>query len=720
MKTKITLILVLISTISVYAQKVKYKDLYPVIASRQYNDDILLTKLKAYKRLSPEEGNQYYQMGKLYYRRISKFDILKQLNGALQVADSGLYYFRKAKEVINEKEVKRKEDYYIEFLTSPQGTTRSAVTIEIVFKDIDYMVNKLKDFKSNIKKIHEHFNLAVDNYYAANEIFTEIYGTYDTFKEMCLLADDEYNATMMKMENHFVAAISNFDAYKEDIKKFPIEGYQQDYSLKSIDNYRLHGLTKANFLNDDIELWNYGEWYTNTLKYVEDEIDPLRAIIIEDEKALNKKLSRISNTSIPDESDYRIESDVLLLIKKYDPASFLVDIFKYKESKINLINSQILEIDSSDFQSRARSYSNTIIHGRSSIKSLNKANKDISEHLVNRHKQFFNDYYDNDLAGFISTERKKVEPLLDDAISNLKVDMAIQKEVIGSKRIVHLDKTLWVEMPLYIQDSMNYKPVDGEFVTLDMYVNKAKTYLSGYKFEDNRRKAFVTYIVNDSVKWISYPKVGKGLESEAAAITSIGNGCVILVNTFESGNRILAVNVLAEFTNEGKELLSTRLFVKGYPEDIVFSESDNLFVAAFGSDTTALVAKINQEGETEWNTTIAMDGDIVALSPFDEDYVLTCNVNETKDQEGIVISSKANGYNIFSALISNKGEFIASHLMESSLPHYAVYINTGVDDEINIFGFNGERELNKENGNELVLIWLDEDMQLVDAMFESR
>lgn len=721
MKTKITLLLVLLlSTSFVFAQKLKYKDLYPVIASRQYNDDILLTKLKEYKRLSPEEGNQYYQMGKLYFRRIDKFDVLKQLNGALQVADSGLYYFKRAKEVINEKEVKKKEDYYLEFLTSPEGATRPKVTIQVVFQDIDYMVKKLEHYKRTIKTINEHFNHAVNNYYEANTIFTEIYGTYSTFKEMCLLADDAFFAKMKKMDTHFKKAIENLDLYKNDIKTFPIEGYNQDYTLKSIDNYRLHGLTKANFLSDRMELWNYGEWYTTTLKYIEDEIEPLRNIIIQDEKALNSKLNRIKNSSIPDESDYRIESDVLLLIKKYDPASFLVDIFKYKESKINLINSQIFEIDSSDFASRSRSYSNTIIHARSSIKSLNKANKDLSDHLINRHKLFFEEYYNNDLSSFIEKERSIVEPILDEAIESLKLDMSLQKEVIGSKRIIHIDKINWVEFPLYKQDSLDFSSVGGEFVTLDIYVNKNKTYLSGYKLDEGKRKAFVTYMENDSVKWIGYPKIGNGMEAEVAAITSIGNGCVFLMHAFETGNRNLGVNILVEFTNLGKELLSTELSVKGYPKDIVFSESDNLFTAVLSSDSTATVVKMNQEGKSEWSTQIDMIGEVVSLNSIDDNYVLTCNVTETTDELGNKLSSGATGFNVFTALITDKGEYKSSHLMESSLPHYATYVFNNLDNGINVFGFNGVRELNGINGEELMILWLDEDLQLIDAMFESR
>lgn len=723
MKSKILLLLVLLPFNIIVAQKVKYKDLYPIIAGRQYNDDILLTKLKEYKRLSPEEGNQYYQMGKLYFRRISKFDVLKQLNGAVQVADSGLYYFKRAKEVINEKEVKRKDEYYQDFLKSPDGQTRDKVTIEIVYKDIDYMSSQLRNYKDNIKTIHEHFNLAVDNYYSANEIFTEIYGTYSTFKEMCLLADDEYMAKMLKMDIHFNDAIKNFELYKGDIKKFPIEGYNQDYKLNSIDNYRLHGLTKSNFLNDDIQLWDYGKWHDEILEYIKSEITPLRATIIEDEKALNDKYIQISNTDIPDESDYRIESDVLLLIKKYDPASFLVDIFKYKESKINLINSRILPEQNNDFEITASGYANSIIHGRASIRALNKANRDLSEHLIERHKHFFEQYYDNNLPGFIAAERGIVEPLLNSELSNLKRDFIERKEILGAKRRMAYDSKGNAQIPLFIQDSIDYVAKEGEFVTLDIHTKKAKSYQSGYKIEKGNRRSYICYLENDSVRWIGYPNINKALQSEATTIASIGNGSVAMIYAYENQDRSSGRNVLVEFTNLGKELIQNNIQSDRFPIDIVFTENDNLFTCVYEDFATTgsnelhsvFINKINQEGVIEWEGKIEIAGEVVSLSAFDDGYLLTCNVNSARNENGEIIKAKSeNGRNIFVAQFSNKGELKSTYMSSYGQAHFASYLVNNMDQHINILGFEGVRGELPINEQKLLLIWLDEDLELID------
>ena len=722
-KHTFTLLIIIVIGASSFAQKVKYKDLYPVIAGRQYNDDILLTKLKEYKRLSPEEGNQYYQMGKLYYRRIEKFDVLKQLNGALQVVDSGLYYFQKAKEVIDEKEVKRKEEYYVDFLTSPTGQKREEVTIQHVNDDIAYMVEKLKTHRDNIIKINEHFNATVDNYYAANDLFTEIYKEYSTYKEMCLLADDSFMNRMAKMNEHFDKAIENFDLYKNDIQKFPIKGYNQDYELHEILNYRLHGLTKANFLADKVNLWNYGEWYDQTIAFINNEIKPLREIIIEDEKDLNRRIEEISNSTVPLESDFRIESDVLLLIKKYDPASFLVDIFRYKESKINLINSQILELDSTDFISRARSMANSIIHARSSISALDKAREDVSEHLIARHKSFFNVYYGGDPESYIKQERQKVSPILRNSLDLLKNELVKELALDSGSAKVAINSNGDKRIYLTVNDG-KIEATKGDYITLDVFDHKNKSYVSGYVENNDGRNAFVAYVVNDTLKWLNSPKISEPY-SESTAIVSIGNGCAISVYSYDSLQQDSVTTSLIEFTNEGKELISNKLKLNAIPHEIAYSEDDNTFVSLFGpvndreqgSLLSYDLVKIDQEGQILWEANIEFNGEVQSLIPYNNGYLLTANVKEAVGRNNELLKSENGLSNVFLAYFSSNGVLRSSYFADANLSNYASHIINDLDEEIIIMGFEGE--ISKWDGNEeLMLIWLDEDLELIDTTLE--
>ncbi|MDH5604116.1 MAG: hypothetical protein OEY51_09250, partial [Cyclobacteriaceae bacterium] len=518
------------------AQRLKFKDIFETIAAGDYNPDIVLTQLKEYKQKEPEEGNQYYQLGRIYYERTARFDILKQNNGALQVADSAIHYLSLAKKLIDEKEVKKKDEYYREFAKNP-ADPKSEVTIKMVYTKIDLYINKMNEFKKNISKIYSDFNATVDNYNIANTLFTEVYGQFSTYKEMSLLAKEDFLKNLDLMKFHFDEGISYFEQYKADIKAYPIEGYKQDYKLADINNYRLHGITKANFLQNDITLWNYGKWHTDINQYLEGEVKPFRQAIIENEKALNEKLASMSKTTVPDEEEYRIASDILMLIRKYDPASFLVDIFEYKQARVNMMNSEVLSLDPIDFDKRASRYATTLYYARSGLQSLHHAEQNIADISLKRHESFLNSYYKKGVPAFITEQRKQVTPTLDYTWGELKNELVGRKEVKGAAETFGTTKDGNGQIPLFKRDPNTYLAMEKEFVTADIYQDKNFVYASGYQYVDSTRNAFVAFYRGDSLKWMMLPKVADTLQAEVLAVTSVGQGGACLMYTYSKRDK---------------------------------------------------------------------------------------------------------------------------------------------------------------------------------------
>lgn len=229
-------------------------------------------------------------------------------------------------------------------------------------------------------------------------------------------------------------------------------------------------------------------------------------------------------------------------------------------------------------------------------------------------------------------------------------------------------------------------------------------------------------IENDTIKWVGYPKVDNLLETEATTIASIGNGSVAMVYVYEQGNRVLGTNLLVEFTNLGKELIQSKVPVARYPRDIVFTESDNLFTCVFEdfnsvSSTTLhpiYINKINQEGGIEWEGKVEIGGEVVSLTAFDDGYIITCNVTSARTKTG-KLQKSIKGNNIFIAQISNTGLLKTTYFATSDQPHFASYVINNMDEQINILGFKGTRVAQTINDQDLVLIWLDEDLELLDS-----
>ena len=713
-KTILSILLLSFSMMSGMAQKMKYKELYPLIVQGNYQPDHILYKLKEYKVLEPEQGNQYYQMAKIYYQRLEKFDILKQNNGALQVIDSSLHYYAKARQFIDSKEVKRRKEFYLEFLQTPEGRGSEKPSIKIIYSHIDNQTAALTALKQQYKKIHSDFNLAVDNYYAASRIFTRVHNTYSTFKEMCLLADADFLQKISKMNDHFDQSIKYLQSYQDGIKTTKINDYQQQYTLTDIVNYRLHGLTKANFLQNEFELWDYGKWYDDITRFIEEEITPLRELIVSEEKMLNAKVNGITRSRTPLATEFRIESDVLLLIKKYDPASFLVDLFKYKEAKVNLINSQILPFDSTDFNRRVSQYSDIIEHAGNCIASLRKAKSNTSQHLVKKHKDFVAAYYNNNVEGYISQEKNSVQPELDEASEGL-YELTVSNSHAPTSKIAFLSINETDKLPLFKQLNSNYRPAEKEYVTLDIEGTKKSQFVSGYQYVNETRKPFVAYIGADTLNWLVFPKLNTTNDAEATTITPVRIGCAVLIHSYDEGQRSNGTNVLLELTTEGKQLTPHAIANPYYPADFSYSSIERLYVAAFhqpneyrdSSDVVAIY-KIGQEGGVQWETRLDMKGEILSIQPFDDEYLLTCNANRVQLDEQSPLYSEGTG--VFSLLISQEGT-PEEYFFRPASHGLATYVINNQDRKINILSFS-EPETTA-SGKKLRLISLNKEMRAI-------
>jgi hypothetical protein len=111
--TKVGLIkflLIIFVVPSLQAQKVKYKDIFGLLSSKQYEQAEPF--LKKYLQENDDNPNAFLFMGIIYQEKSLKNDILKQLPIVVKNTDSAVYFFNKAKSTINEKEIKRNDEYY--------------------------------------------------------------------------------------------------------------------------------------------------------------------------------------------------------------------------------------------------------------------------------------------------------------------------------------------------------------------------------------------------------------------------------------------------------------------------------------------------------------------------------------------------------------------------------------------------------------------------------
>ena len=145
MKINSTILVIafLLFSLGLNAQKMKYKDLYPSLAAKEYSSSI--PQLKKYLEIEENrsEANPNLQMGLWLHNRFMKMQDTGS-NRFTEVGDSALFFLEKAITLIDKKEVKKNDKYYQEFLRRDLRSGKFLIKVSDVHLDIENKVQEIK------------------------------------------------------------------------------------------------------------------------------------------------------------------------------------------------------------------------------------------------------------------------------------------------------------------------------------------------------------------------------------------------------------------------------------------------------------------------------------------------------------------------------------------------------------------------------------------------
>lgn len=269
----------------------------------------------------------FYHLAKISHEWMVNTDPLRE------IADMKYYIkitgenYNKAINLCTGKNV-RKYDKYIEDIEDND--------YENILNHLNEQYKKYNTFKSNYLKIIEEFNHSVDHYNTALNIYTNINKNNYSLKDVLMKMNEDYNQNLRNLQAHFDSTLFYFNQYKKSINNFPIKGYNQEYSLKPINTFRLDGLTNANFLSNTIHFWDYNHWVENVFNKYDKEILQLRRKIHHYDSLYQNINKLISEDGIKNKKEFSIPPiapTFINLVNKYDIKSLALDVLKYKKQK---------------------------------------------------------------------------------------------------------------------------------------------------------------------------------------------------------------------------------------------------------------------------------------------------------------------------------------------------------------------------------------------------
>ncbi|MEQ8425303.1 MAG: hypothetical protein RIA63_11380, partial [Cyclobacteriaceae bacterium] len=324
-------------------------------------------------------------------------------------------FYDKAYKQIDDKEVRRNDEYYQAYNRRDLRTGKFGVKLSDVQFDLEKKMQSLKERKELVKQLKSHFDNSEALYTKSQFLFKDLRLRYGAQKTLFLRSNEQTTTDLKRISTTFDSCILAFKNYKSVSEKMGKTSYNQELVLKEITNFESEGDSPADFMNDKVELWDYSRWSSSCVQGIEKEIIPMRDNLIAYDIEINKLRDKLNTDSVSVRNDLTKLIDKILYdqLKKYDPDPMPMDVFgmkiaeleylseliNYKQFKdsanvqlhISLVQKQLGEIEkldslasklnTRDFEAEAKDYNHFITNAYGTpavLKSLVKTTKDFA------------------------------------------------------------------------------------------------------------------------------------------------------------------------------------------------------------------------------------------------------------------------------------------------------------------------------------------------------
>ncbi len=346
-------------TTGILAQKLKYKDLFPILDAKNYDEGgpLLVQYLAGLKK---DEANPNLQMGFMLEHRFFNYDIVDDSSKIYSSGDSAILFLEKARTLIDEKELRKNDEYYLSFFRRDLRTGEFGIKVSDVHLDIEKKVEVINNYSSNVQALNKSILRLESLQSEALEKFRGVVANYSDYNELLLAINEDEKTALTEIQSIGSDAVAESKNIKELAKQLESDKYQSEIDLKEIQVFGKDGLTSFDQKSGSIALWDYETWSRETLSEIRGGVGLFKTMISNYVDELRKKKAKLKKSE--DVDGLVIPKDLLETFGKYESESTVKKLLKvetFESRVIKLVDLQINRdlLDSSKIGSQLKIYS---------------------------------------------------------------------------------------------------------------------------------------------------------------------------------------------------------------------------------------------------------------------------------------------------------------------------------------------------------------------------
>lgn len=690
-------------------QSLKYKDLVPLLPS--YSPEQQKTTLKEFLLEDLDHPNANFRLALLYEQNYRKTDPLASYPYAMANAEQARIRFFKSRQVIDEREISRNNEYYAPIFNRYDAKGKPDVPFTLVQTKLTGGYDSADLFIRKMPAIYSSFTKSVNNYDQAVRLFAQITREYQSPEDLLLLHDAALDERLSQLKMRYDSCIYYLDNYLALTREYPLNGHRQEYKIHRIETYRLDGLlTRLNFLTNHIDLWNYAAWVDEVRKTVQTDIATLRHSIQNSYQSIESVLEK-AQTATTDllPTPVTLDKQMVYNLNHFDRQSALLALLEYKEFLQHWnIQNRGKQLDTISSDRNAEVYSGLIYSNRKADSLLQDFRSRISLARVNKHKDFVSAHFGGlpGIEKYALEEQKKIEETfkayVDELRENITHRISVSEGFVTKENMLKAGR---FNVPLLQQPATPEGLDQGILFTQFNRRNPdASAYVAGIYKPDKKKNLVATFVarINPDGKlgWFKEFSVSVDSAVQNDAHTYLGpvvltqEGCAFVVRSLHA-TRGDAINTFIYVNEKGEEKIRTRIPETSYPRFIKYSEKTNSFLLTlkgveerqnFAQSERIQLFAINVLGQLVWKKELEMTGTVTDLVSLIDGYLLTGNYMVMRDGNGKEFRTKVGSFECSPFLIkfNEQGDILTTKPIETPNSVYLQRVVKINDNSINL------------------------------------
>ncbi|EGJ33180.1 hypothetical protein LYNGBM3L_48460 [Moorena producens 3L] len=211
---------------------------------------------------------------------------------------------------------------------------------------VDGLYDSVLVHTDRYQELLENYDKAVQKYLTSREGFVAINNSSNNLRGLFLTADQALEEAIDRVGQDFDSSMYYLERYREIYQRMPHNRKRQvSVNRKQIEHFRMNGITPSNFLADEIEVWDYGQWSKDFRQLLKEEVDGLKQEITEAYRfflTTNRRMLHGEECLQANLENLKLQR-IINLVTKYDNQSILIDVFSYVGHKLEFGNKFVYE-----------------------------------------------------------------------------------------------------------------------------------------------------------------------------------------------------------------------------------------------------------------------------------------------------------------------------------------------------------------------------------------